>query len=317
MTDIFESRMADPMLIGAVGEAFDNEDYLYELKFDGERCIAYLDPKEGVDLINKRHVKMLPKVPELAGMHRHIKQRCILDGELFVLVDGKPDFAAIQRRSLMRNAFKIELAAKQFPASFVAFDILYYKDKAVMDKPLTERKKLLQQVVKTENSHFAISRYVQGQGKVLYKLAEQQSLEGIVAKRKDSLYLQGKRTKDWIKIKNMQDDDFVVCGWIPKENNMTSLVLGQYRGDVLVYKGHVTLGVRGKAFIRVQQAKQINHPPFEAPAGNEDAKWIEPTLVCVVEYMYKNEKGGLRHPVFKGLREDKMPEDCVEKNNNT
>lgn len=312
MMDLFEDRLVDPMLIGAVGEAFDSEDYVFELKLDGERCVAYLDPKTGVDLLNKRHVKMLPKVPELADMHRHVKHKCILDGELFVLVEGKPDFAAIQRRSLMRNSFKIELTAKQFPASFVAFDILYDKDKPVMDKPLTERKKLLQQVVKAENDRFAVSRSVEGQGTALYKLAAQQSLEGVVAKRKDSLYKQGKRTKDWIKIKNMQDDDFVVCGWIPKENHMTSLVLGQYRGDALFYKGHVTLGVHGKPFTRIQQTKRLNHPPFDVPAGNEDAVWLEPVLVCVVEYMYKNENGGLRHPVFKGLREDKKPEECTE-----
>lgn len=312
--NIFENKHIDPMLIGADDEPFDAPDYIYELKLDGERCIAYLDPKKGTELRNKRQVKMLPKVPELAEIHKYVKHRCILDGELFILVDGKPDFSEIQRRSLMSNAFRIELASRQYPASFVAFDILYYKDNTVMDKPLTERKKLLQQVVKAENDRFAMSRYLDGQGVALYHLAEQQGLEGIVAKRKDSLYIQGKRTKEWIKIKNMQDDDYVVCGWIPKDDHMTSIVLGQYRDGKLVYKGHVTLGVGGAAFAKVREMRRIPSPYFSPPPGhgNEDAIWIEPTLVCTVEYMHKTANGGLRQPVFKGLREDKESQNCID-----
>lgn len=88
----FDRKQISPMLIGADGDAFDSPDYIYELKWDGERCIAYLDPMEGTELRNKRNVKMLPKVPELAEMHKQIRKRCILDGELMVMKDGKPDF---------------------------------------------------------------------------------------------------------------------------------------------------------------------------------------------------------------------------------
>lgn len=309
--DIWESKTVHPMLIGADSEPFDDPDYIYELKLDGERCLAYLDPKGGTELINKRQVKMLPKVPELSDLHKRVRKRCILDGELFCLVDGKPDFSAIQRRSLMSNKVKIELAGKQYPASFVAFDILYANDGPVMDRPLMERKSLLYKTVKTEDSRFAISRYIEGRGVDFYKVAEAQRLEGIVAKRRESLYVQGKRTKDWIKIKNLLDDDFVVCGWIPKDNHMTSIVLGQYRDGVLVYKGHVTLGVGGKAFARILEHDRIQVPPFDAPTGNEDAEWIAPDLVCTVKFMERTKNGGMRQPVFKGLRDDKAPEECA------
>lgn len=91
------------MLIGTEGEPFDSPDYIYELKVDGERCVAYLDPQTGTDLRNKRNLKVLPKVPELAALHENVSRRCILDGELAVITDGKPDFFAIQRRSLMTS----------------------------------------------------------------------------------------------------------------------------------------------------------------------------------------------------------------------
>lgn len=134
--------------IYAEGEAFDSPDFIYELKLDGERCVAYLDPEDGTELRNKRNMKMLPKVPELSNIHTQVKCRCILDGELAVIKDGKPDFYEIQRRSMMSNPIRIDLAAKQSPAYFTAFDILYNGDHAVTALPLEERKKLLSQVVR-------------------------------------------------------------------------------------------------------------------------------------------------------------------------
>jgi len=309
---LFEEKNIAPMLIGADGDAFDDVNYLFEIKWDGERCIAYLDPKAGTELRNKRNVKMLPKVPELSEIHKQVTKRCILDGELMVLKDGKPDFFEIQRRSLMSNRFRIELAAKQYPATFIAYDILYLDGKDVTLQPLEQRKALLQKTVR-QNERLAISKTIEGQGKALYRFAEQQQLEGVVAKRKDSVYIQGKRTKDWVKIKCMEDDDFIVCGYIKKENHMTSLVLGKYRHGEMVYKGPVTLGVGGKPFQQIAELPRAIRAPFtDTPQGNEDAIWVAPMLVCTVEYMHKTQNGGMRQPVFKRFRMDKTPEECVE-----
>lgn len=309
MTDLWESKTVKPMLIGAEGEPFDSEDFLYELKLDGERCIAYLDNDRTL-LKNKRNVLMLPKVPELSEIHRNVKVRCILDGELAVIKDGKPDFFEIQKRSMMSNPVKIDMAAKKYPACFTAFDILYYDDHQVMDLPLTERKEFLQKAVQSENSRFAVSRYIEKNGISFYNLAEQQELEGIVAKRKDSKYYLDLRTKDWIKIKYLQDDDFVIMGYFPKENSMNSIIFGQYRANELIYKGHVTLGVGGEPFRKIQALDKIACHFSEIPKGNENVVWVVPKLVCTVKYMMKTESGGLRQPVFKGLREDKAPEEC-------
>lgn len=313
MSDLFEQKSIKPMLIGSEGEAFDSPNYLYELKLDGERCIAYLDPEFGTELRNKRNLKMLPKVPELSDIHKQVNCRCILDGELVVIKDGKPDFYEIQRRSLMSNPLKIELASRQNPACFTAFDILYYEDHSVCELPLTERKELLLKAVHEETARFAVSRVIEKNGIAFYELAKSQELEGIVAKRKDSRYYFDKRTKDWIKCKNLKDDDYVVCGYLPKDNGMTSIILGQYVDGTLKYKGHVTLGVGGEGFRKIRELPRIDAPIFEIPSGNEDALWVEPSLCCTVKYMEKTESGGLRQPVFKGLREDKAPEECVEK----
>lgn len=313
--DIWETRPVAPMLIGREGEAFDHPDYIYELKLDGERCVAYLDPKKGTELYNKRANKLISKVPELQNIHKQVRKPCILDGELIVAVDGKPDFSKIQRRSLMTNTLRIEMAAAQYPASFVAYDILYLDGKEVMGLPLLERKKLLQKTVK-ETERISISRYIPEQGTALYKLTEEQGLEGIVAKPKGSKYFPGIRSKDWIKIKNLLDDDFVICGYIRKSAHMTSLVLGQYnaKGELL-YRGHVTLGISRKDFSIIENTPQLQKPLFSSypkdKSGNDRAVWIQPELVCTVKFMERTANGGMRQPVYKGLRMDKRPEDCL------
>lgn len=246
MSDLFTEKHIEPMLIAENVPPFEDPEWLYELKWDGERCIAYLDPSEGTELRNKRQVRMLPKVPELAEIHLQAKKRCILDGELLCLVGGKPSFETIQRRSLMSNRYKIELEAQRFPATYVAFDCLYYDGEDLTMQPLTERKKILATAV-TESPRMAVSHvFDAGQALALFQIAKEQGLEGIVAKRKDSLYFQGTRTRTWLKMKNMMDDDFVVCGYIYKENNMISIVLGKYRDGLLTYQSHVTLGVGGR-----------------------------------------------------------------------
>lgn len=308
--DIFDEKGIKPMLINEANEAFDSPDYIYELKLDGIRCIAYLD-KDSTDIRNKRDFKLLTKVPELSDIHKNIKSKCILDGELIVTKNGVPDFFEIQRRSLMSDPFKIQLAGKKYPASFIAYDILYLDGKLITDLTLLERKKMLADIV-VESDKIAVSRYIENKGITLYELAKQQNLEGIVAKEKNSKYYMDSRTKNWIKIKFLKDDDFIICGYLLKEKGFVSLIIGKYKKDVLVYKGHVTLGVSLK---KLNQYKYdiIDKPDLGGvPDGHENAIWITPNLVCTVEYM-PNEKDLLRQPVLKSIREDKSPYECIEK----
>lgn len=298
------------MLISEMKDAFNSPEYIYEIKWDGIRCISFLDNKS-VDMRNKRNKIMIPFFPELTDLNKQAKIKCILDHELVVLKNGVPDFYEVQSRALKSNPFKIELAAKKYPASIIAYDILYYKDKDITSLPLIERKKYLSEAV-VENNLLAVSRYVEDNGIELFEAVKVKELEGIVAKRKSSLYWQGKRTKDWIKCKVMANDDCVVCGYIQKANNMTSLILGQYDNDVLVYRGHVTLGVSLR-IMNQYKYQIIDYSPFGyIPPGNDEAIWVRPELVCIVESM-PTEKDSFRQPVFKGFRDDKLARECVVK----
>lgn len=302
--DLFDEKNIKPMLISEMTEPFNDPDWIYELKLDGIRCIAYLDKE--TELRNKRNDRLLPKVPELSDIHKQINAKCILDGELVILKNGVPDFFELQKRALTSNQFKIKLSSDQFPACFVAYDILYYKDSRLNDLPLLERKTLLTEAVK-ETPKLAVSRYLPEKGIELFAVAKSKQLEGVIAKKSNSKYYFDKRSKDWIKFKFLADQDFVVCGYIVKEKGVTSAILGQYKEDALIYKGHVTFGVK---YGDLKKLETIKESPFLiTPPGNENAVWLKPELVCVVQYM-PNEKGALRQPVFKGFRDDKEPFDC-------
>ena len=260
MTDLFEEKEISPMLLGEEKEPFDDPDYIYELKLDGIRCIAYLE-KGKVTLRNKRNKDVTDIYPEISEIWRTANQRCILDGELVAFTDGKPDFYALQKRSLMTDSFRIGIAAKRNPVQFVAYDILYVGKKTITDKTQEERKKILSDTVR-DGENLSVSRWVEGKGKDFFALTKRQGLEGIVAKRKDGKYHIGKRTRDWIKIKVMQDEDLLICGYQPDENgDVKDLVLG-YKDEngKLKNRGKVYLGVskEDKKIVREFAKKNID-----------------------------------------------------------
>lgn len=307
--DVFETKNISPMLIGGNQPPFDSPEQIYELKLDGIRCVAYLSGSD-FELRNKRNKRLNATYPELTGINRQVKTRCILDGELVILKDGKPDFYELQRRSLMTNPVRIELAAKKLPVCFTAFDILYQNDKQITGLSLMDRKALLSETV-VESAALAVSRYIEREGIALFEAAAGQGLEGVVAKRKDSKYYFGKTTKDWIKCKAMLDEDFIICGYYFKEKNMVSVILGAFMDGVIVYQSHVAMSMSRHDFEIISGlGKTGQYPGFP---DFERAVWVEPELVCCVEFMERTSGGGLRQPVFRGLRDDKAPEECIYK----
>lgn len=175
-----------------------------------------------------------------------------------------------------------------------------------------KRKKLLSSIVKKENERFAISRYIEERGSALFELTKEKHLEGIVAKRKDSIYRLDHRTKDWIKCKHLLEDDFVICGYLEKERGIVSFILGQYKDKDLIYRGHVTMGA-SLSFFNDFKVEKGSCPFFEVPTGNEHAIWLKPQLVAIVKYMMETEQGSLRQPVLKAVRDDKDPLQCIIK----
>lgn len=203
--------------------------------------------------------------------------------------NGRTDFYEMQKRSLMSDKFKIEMASKKLPISFTAFDILYKDNQQLTDLPLMERKKILQQSI-IENDRISVSRYIEKEGIKLFELTDRNQLEGIAEKKKDSKYYFDKRTKDWIKIKNYEEEDFIIIGY-----SGDSIILGQYINGNLENKGKVALGISKEEWDIIKSQKLIER-------STQDIL-IDPVLVCSVKYM-KNSKG-LRQAIFKGIRQDK------------
>lgn len=304
--DLFDEKGIHPMLIAEQVDPYDDENSIFELKLDGCRCIAYCSESD-VDLRNKRNRKLLPQFPELEYIHRNCHGKCILDGELIVPINGRPDFYELQKRTLSTNPFKIQLAKDRYPAAFVAYDILYADGRQLTGLSLMERKAILSKMV-TDSNELSVSRYIGQHGRTLFELAKQQELEGVVGKKMESLYWFGKRTKEWKKVKRMLDEDLICIGYIPKEHGITSLILAKYDNEgQLRIVTHVTLGVNQQ---KMQQAgvEEERCPFSQVPVGHEGAVWLRP-MVCTIEYM-PSERDGYRQAVFKGFRDDKLPEEC-------
>lgn len=307
--DLFELKNVSPMLL-TESDPFDSDEHLYELKLDGIRAVAYLEPGH-TELRNKRNKILNVTYPELKGLHQQTSKRCIIDGELVAMTDGKPNFFEVQKRSLMTDQFKIELSAKNKPVQFVAYDILYLDDKQITDIPLIKRKKLLEETIR-ENNSLTITRYIQNQGINFYNAVAKQDLEGIVAKRKTSLYYMGKRSKDWVKFKKMMESDLIICGYVPgDEGGIKSLVLGAYHEGELIDQGHVALGISKEDAMIIQKFAVVYPEKALFEQYSPDTLWFKPELVCKVEYMMRTQSGYLRQPVYKGIRLDKEAKDCV------
>lgn len=211
----------------------------------------------------------------------------------------------------MNSPLKISLAAGKLPASFVVFDILYIGKNPVHALPLMERKALLSGAVR-ESERISVSRCIEHDGVAFYQAAANLGLEGIVAKKKDSLYHFGKTTKDWIKMKALLDEDFIVCGYYSKNVHTASVIIGAYRGKRIVYQGHVVMGISRLDYQKMQSAAKVpKEQSYSSFPDFDGAVWLAPELVCVVSFMERTAGGGLRQPVFKGLRDDKQALECA------
>lgn len=283
-------------------EVFDSKDYIYELKFDGARCLAFLFSNHTI-LINKRQKRVNVTYPELSTLHQNASSPCILDGEIIVMHEGKPSFYHLQKRALLTNPFKIDLIAQQFPVTFVAFDILYCHDQLLIDLPLMERKKILSRNI-NEDSRLVISRYIEEKGKDFFNLAKTQALEGIVAKEKLSQYYPGKRSRVWLKMKVYQETDLIICGYVPSEHGIKDIIFGDYDEHNKLYKV-ATIMTNKDSKIIIDYAKTHPSKPLFG-LEKEEVIWMKPYLVGIVQYMMKTENGSLRQAVFKGVRNDKI-----------
>jgi bifunctional non-homologous end joining protein LigD len=291
-----------PMLATAVDKPFSDKDWLFELKLDGYRAIADLRGK-GLLLYSRNGLSLSAKYPSIAGALRKIKAQVVMDGEIVLLNENnKPDFQKLQ--NYRSNG--------HHPLVYYVFDLLYIGDESLLNLPLVERKKLLKKLVKRSGT-IRYSDHIEENGLDFFKTVKADDLEGVIAKKKDSLYTPGIRTREWLKIKYHKTQEAVIAGYTePKgsRQHFGSLLLGQYDNGKLRYIGNVGTGFTEKSLKELWQKMQrlvTNESPFEANIKiNSWATWIKPVLVAEVAYGEITRDGILRHPVFKGLREDKQ-----------
>jgi DNA ligase D-like protein (predicted ligase) len=301
-----------PML-AVTGKPFSSNGWIFEPKIDGTRCIAHV--REGVVLQNRRLTNISYRYPEIVEALAKAASECVLDGEIAVFSDGKPDFAALAEREHQTRKLKIEYISKTTPASYVVFDILYAKGKNVMSLPLKERKEILKKELR-EDDIITLADYFPEKGEDYYKAALKLGIEGIMAKRLASIYQPGVRSPDWVKIKKRFEFDLVVGGCIPgkghREPYFGGLLLGAYDSGRLVYVGRVGSGFSDKELQEmIRDFEPASAPPFSNPPSTPGVRWLKPNIVVQVAAMEVTENGCLRAPVFLRTRNDKEPKECT------
>lgn len=293
---------------------FNSDKHLFEIKWDGYRALAYLDKHTSIR--SRNLIDLTVKFPELRFLNKRVKKLpAILDGEIVVFEDGKPSFAGLHARGRTDGMKSIDHASSSQPAVFIAFDVLYSGGASVMERSLTERKNILEDMI-VQADEVVLSRFILTEGLAYYDACVREGLEGVIAKRMDGIYLPGRRSSSWRKFRNTKEADLVICGYQDGKGGrlLGSLILGGYRDGRLVYQGKVGTGFNEKeANLLLERLKKIEiDDSMLVMPSTEDKKtrWIKPVLVCAVEYLSVTAEGYLRHPVFKRLRTDKDPKEC-------
>ncbi|WP_333819687.1 DNA ligase D [Ohtaekwangia sp.] len=291
-----------PMTAQIGDEPFDNDDWVFEIKWDGYRAIAEINKKE-IRFYSRNGLSFDKLYPPVVEALKKLKEEVVLDGEVVVLdKNDKPSFQKLQHYRENRS----------LPLVYYIFDCLSYKGKDLTNLPLVERKKILRKII-PESAVLRYSDHVAGDGVAFFKHAVKLGLEGMIAKRASSLYSIGRRTSDWLKIKNHNTQEAVIVGYTEPRGSRKyfgALVLGMYEQGKLKYIGHTGTGFTEKVLKDVYTVLKplVRHSsPFEKRVPiNGTVTWVKPEQVCEIKFTEVTEEGILRHPVFMGLRIDKQ-----------
>ncbi len=260
-----------------------------------------------------------PELTEPLKLAIKCQESIILDGEIVVLdKDGMPSFQNHQRRMNVDYKADIEKLSWEIPATYYIFDILYLDGKNLQNLDFLQRRSIISKVI-NKNNKVQISDFFKERGKEIFDSVKTMNLEGVVAKYKSSRYLQGTRSREWLKIKTIKTQDCVVIGYTKGEGNREdffgSLLLAVYYGNKLRFVGHSGSGFDfaqlNEVYNKLQQMKIEKCPVDYIPYTNRDPVWIEPKLVAEVKFSDWTQEKIMRVPIFLGFREDKKPEECV------
>jgi bifunctional non-homologous end joining protein LigD len=308
-------KSVSPMLATLATRPPPGEAWIHEVKWDGVRALCFIEDNQ-LRIFSRSGKRCDQQYPELSVLPRHVKApQAILDGEIAVLDDkGRSSFSLIQPRISVADANSVAHLSRSTPVNLFLFDLLYLDGYDLRGVPLEERKRLLSEVV-TPSERIHVSDFFTVDGAAMLEAARANGLEGIVAKARGSKY-EGRRSRDWIKVKVVTSDDFVIGGFTHGERDyFSSLVLGLYDGQKLTHAGQVGTGFNEKSLKEIYSKIEpliTKKSPFTGTVkALRDVTWVQPELVAEIKYLEMTPDGLLRAPVFVGLRPDKDPKECV------
>lgn len=303
----------EPMLATA-GALPSGTGWVAEVKWDGARCVAYVPEAAPVRLLGRSGVDFTDRFPEVADALTEVRGPLILDGELVVMRSGVPSFAALQGRIHRTRPAAVRAGAAAAPALYVAFDLLHTGERSLLDEPYARRRELLE-ALELDRPHLRVPP-VWDSVTEAYGWTREHRLEGVVAKRRDSLYRPGARSRDWMKIKHLRVADVVIGGWLPGGPGGTSVravLVGASAPAAdgrLLFVGSVSSGMvtaERRALAATLRRLTVPVSPFTAgaslglPRGTE-VRFVRPELHAEVEFLELTDAGRLRQPVWRGLR---------------
>lgn len=307
-------------MLASFSDVFDQEGWLYEIKWDGYRAVAMIDKNKS--LLSSRNnksfnEKFYPVFQAITDWRIH----AVVDGEIVVLDnDGKPDFGRLQN-------WRSEIDGTLI---YYVFDLMWMDGFDLKEVPLIARRQLLKQLLPTHDSNIRMSESFNSSASDLLKAVGKMGLEGIMAKKLDSLYYSGGRSKEWLKMKANKRHEVVIGGYTQNEGSnksFSSLLVGVYRNGMLHYTGKIGTGFSDKLQLGlIQKFKKlirksnpfsenidVNKPSrFRHNPLNAKATWLKPELVCEVSYTEMTSDGVMRHPSFEGMRVDKNAKDVQQ-----
>jgi bifunctional non-homologous end joining protein LigD len=302
------------MLCTLIPDPFDDPNWIFEPKFDGQRILGRFDGQTVQLLSRYGHDDTLwfPEIPR--ALKQSLSKPALVDGEIVSLdKKGKSNFRMLQQRFHLRDPQEIARRAKQFPAYFYVFDLLYTARYDIRSLPLIERKELLREAVKW-SERIRWTEFNPRNGIRLFREACRRGEEGIIGKHLASPYV-SKRSRDWVKIKCVNRQEFVIGGFTDPQRSrvgLGALLVGYYQpdGKTLVYAGKVGTGFSREMLLdlrrRLKRLEQ-SHSPFQKgePPGGHQVHWVKPDLVAEIGFTEWTQNNMLRHPRFEGLRADK------------